>query len=462
MLFGCAEKSQDEIKAGRANRQSTEADIILITVDTLRLANMSIYGYERETTPNLDKFFESQAVYHRAYSTESDTPASIVSILSGLLPQQHGVRLFFQALDDDTRILPEYLKPNYQTAGFISSTVLTDEAMEIGSRFDHFDDFVADRESGQANRVVFERTARDTTEAVLEWLREKRDPDRPLFLWVHYIDPHGPYAPPDYWQRKFEHDKPLPIGAGARILDYMYISDDALDYIDGYDDEIAYTDHEIGRLIEGYDATYSINDALVIFTSDHGETMMEHRYWFGHGYHVYEDLIRVPLMLRGPGVIPGNFYQPVSTTDIASTILTYAQHSIPDTLTQVDLLSPPAEGKEHRIITAESITAEGQWRTALQDDIKYMVLVESDGDAVTLTRKRLYNLATDPNENKPKSWPRKATSATNELAALIAMDPDPAGQPAEFRQGTQLTAPKIRPGVSERNLDALRSLGYVE
>ena len=278
-------------------------DILLITIDTLRADHVGLYGYERDTTPNLDRWFESAAIFERAYSTEASTSPSITSILTGKLPQEHGVRLFFQLLPAGLELVTDRLPDAYQTAAIVSNMVLTDEAIGLGSHFDHYDDRVDQRES---KRRIFERNARGTTDAALAWLAAERDPRRPMFLWVHYVDPHGPYRPPEDWDVRFTHEGSHPIG-DQYIPPYGRIEgvDDALAYVDLYDAEIAYTDFHVDRLLEGYARNHDVESALIVLTSDHGESMMEHERWFAHTYHVYEEIACVPLMVRGPGVEPG-------------------------------------------------------------------------------------------------------------------------------------------------------------
>ena len=303
-------------------------DILLITIDTLRADHLGSYGYERGTTPGIDRWFQDGAVFERAYATEASTAPSVISILSGLIPQEHGVRVFFQITPKETALIPDLLPDEYETAAFVSNTVLTDEAIGIAYRFDHYDDFVDERES---DRLVFERNARRTTDAALAWLKSDRDAERPLFLWVHYIDPHGPYDPPPQWKRSFRHEGTAPVEVD-RILPFQRVPgiDDALEYVDLYDEEIAYMDAHVERLLEGYASLAEIDDALLILSADHGETMIEHESWFTHSYQVYEPIIRVPLLIRGPGVNRGRFNTLVSGVDLAPTLLRFAGVAPPD------------------------------------------------------------------------------------------------------------------------------------
>jgi len=181
----------------------------LITVDTLRADHLGMYGYSRDTSPNIDRWFADSRVYQRAYATEAATAPSVASILTGRLPQHHRVRLFYQLLGREIPALPDILAgAGYQTAAVVSNLVLTDEAMGMASRFDSYDDFVDEPEP---SREVWERNARRTSDAAIGWLDDQRDPARPSFLWVHYMDPHGPYQAPEDRSTNFEHDRPLPF-----------------------------------------------------------------------------------------------------------------------------------------------------------------------------------------------------------------------------------------------------------
>ncbi len=429
-------------------------DVILITIDTLRADHVGLYGYPAATTPNLDRWFGDGAIFERAYSTEASTSPSVVSVLSGLYPQEHGVRLFFQLLDEEVPLVTDLLPAAYQTAAFVSNMVLTDEAIGLAGRFDHYDDFVADPEPA---RKIFERDAARTTDAVLRWLAAGRDPERPLFLWVHYIDPHGPYRPPE--ERRFTAGSPpLPIPI-ERVPKYMRDIEvtDGNEYVRRYDGEIAHADAEIGRLLDAL-ARAGATDGLLVLTADHGESMMEHEQWFTHGYQVYDEIVRVPLLLSGPGLETGRCAVPVSGTDVASTILRFAGVEPPDALRGDDLRRAAALDRE-RIVFAEATDDARQWRAAVQGTRKWVVAVEGPGRAIV--ERRLYELATDPDERSPGAGPDGA-SPLAELLQRTGADPDPAGIPGDYREGMRRTSPKVAPDASEEELERLRALGYAE
>lgn len=445
LLIGCAEPEPT-------------GDIVLVTVDTLRADHLGIYGYPRTTSPSIDAWFEGGRVYERAYSTSASTSPAIVSILSGLYPREHAVRHFYQLVPEATAILPQLLPSRFTTAGFVSNAVLADEALGIAARFDHFDDFVGDVVPVPGAGPIVERDARRTTDAALSWLRQTRD-EEPLFLWVHYMDPHGPYDPPDEWRSRFGHQGSRPVRLD-RIQPYQRMDgvDDALDYVDRYDEEIAFADAEIGRLLEGYGAMRDATRTLFVLTADHGEVMLERREWFRHGYHVFDEIVRVPLLLRGPGIEASRRRDTVSLVDVAPTILAFA--GSPHTGTSgANLRQEPPAGS--RPVFFEATNHLGQKRAVVSGAEKWIALV--DKGASEATRRWRIDLAADSSERKPMPW-GAASPAAQQLMERIRSDPDPGGQPTSaerFREGVRLGAPKLPEGFDPAAAERLRALGYL-
>ncbi len=436
-------------------RSPEHRDVILVTIDTLRPDHLGLYGYERPTSTHIDRWFGEGAIFERAYSTEASTPPSAVSLLTGLSPQDHGVRVFYQPVPERIPILPELLPDGYASAAFVANVVLGDDALSIASRFDHYDDTVDEIASrGFDDGPIWERRAEGTTDAALRWLDEEADAERPLFLWVHYIDPHGPYAAPDGAPRRFTHDEPrlaprdkvrAPAGGDEPV--------DALDWVDDYDEEIAYVDAEVGRLLDGLARTRDLDRALVVLTADHGESMMEHEIWFTHGYAVYEEIIRVPLAMRGPDVPAGRFRTPVSGIDVAPTILAFVGGEVPGAWGGFDLRRP-SKMPEDRTIVAEARTVAnmfGYWRALIRGESKWVAGL-GYGEREITTR-RYFDLATDPDELSPEPWPG-STTEEQMLVELIERDPDRGSE----RAGSDAPAP---PKVTEEQVRRLRALGYV-
>ena len=437
--------------AGCGRGAGKSGDVVLVTVDTLRADRIGLLGQTRDLTPEIDAFFADGAIYERAYATAAATSPSVVSLLTGKDPIEHGVRLLYQLVPSDVTLVTERLPEPWQTAAFVSSAVVTNEALGIADRFDHYDDFVDEQE---LHRVNYERRAERTTAAVLDWVEREADPERPLFLWIHYIDPHGPYHAPEPFRGTLDHEGHVPVEL-QRIPRYQRAPgvDDALDYVDRYDEEIAYLDAQFGRLVAGLEKARGLDDALVLLTSDHGETLNEYERWFAHDWHVYEELIRVPLLVRGPGTRSGRSAAPVSNVDVAPTVLRHAGAPAAE-LADVDLRRPGSMPRE-RVVFAESTKSSGQWLAAIGAEEKAMV-------AVTAGRKI----------SEARAFPigapetSRASDPDGDLVRVLrqraADDPAPAGIPENVRRGMKPGAPKVAPGVSPEAEERLRALGYVE
>lgn len=434
-------------------------NVLLITVDTLRPDHLSLYGYERDTSPELRRFFEGQEIWQHAYSAEASTAPSVASILTGRLPQNHGVRLFYQHLGKEVPTLADLLSDKgYATGAVVSNVVLTAEALGVNSRFDHYDDFVDEREGV---RKVWERRASRTTDAALLWLDEKRAPGKPHMLWAHYIDPHGPYAAPIDKPRAYEHEGRQPI-AVKRIPGYTRLSEDPTDglhYVDRYDEEIAYTDREVGRLLKWYEDNGLLEQTLVVFTADHGESMTDAQWFFSHGWDVVEPVMRVPLAVRRPGGGEAIHKGPVSTIDIVPSILHWLAIDPPDGLDGFVLGKRPAGAA----VSLEATAHGGQSRAAIVGREKWSLRRNKQGETVRRATLQLPGQGTLGDELKiasPESW--KDGTGASALRTWVENDGYPSSIRIKQNPGQKIHGPKVAPGLNERQLEGLRALGYVE
>jgi len=435
-------------------------NIVLICFDTLRADHLPIYGYERDTSPELDRYFADAEVFDHAYSTASFTTASIVSMLSGLLPARHGVRDFYQRLPGEITLLPDELSSmGYQTAAIVSNTVLTDEALGMADRFDYYDDFVDERE---LNRSVYERRASRTTDAAIRWLNLERDPRRPHFLLLHYIDPHAPYLPPESESpRRFQHEGSLAFSSLPPSYQRLPGVTDALTYVDRYDEEIAYADREMGRFLAAYAKHGLLDDAVLVFTADHGETLLEHRPHFAHSSAIWSEVLRVPLLIRWPGGTASRNPTPVSLVDLAPTILhaidpdrrfefdgvPFSERQAGDLLLQENWKDSRAQAKAIR--KRAVIRGHEKWTFQLLPDGRIEPLWHSD-------------LSSDPLEAKPGPWRGQSAETRKRIEAVISAElaRDPA--PMSAQKGKRLSGPKPAPALEEHQREALEALGYIE
>lgn len=294
-----------------AGGRGLSTNVLVVTIDTLRADHCSVQGYARATTPGLEKLARQGARVELAYAAMATTLPSHSTLFTSLYPIAHGVRKNGMPLGADVRTLAEMLgEAGYQTAAIVSSFVLHHK-FGLSQGFDSYDDQIhigahAAVEGDQERAAALQQRADVTTDKAIRWLREARRPERPFFLFVHYYDPHTPYVPPEPFASRF-------VAEGGSELEAA---------IAAYDGEIAFADQELQRLLDELELAGLAGDTLVVVTSDHGEGLMQHGH-LDHGVHIYEEAVRVPLLLRLPGRIdPGRVLGgPVALVDVTPTIL---------------------------------------------------------------------------------------------------------------------------------------------
>jgi arylsulfatase A-like enzyme/Tfp pilus assembly protein PilF len=387
-------------------------NLLVITIDTLRADRLGAYGYSKAHTPHLDELASEGVVFEDVVAQVPVTLPSHASLFTGLVPPTHGVRdnTYFR-LDPGARTLAEVLKAQgYETAAFVSAFVLN-SSFGLDQGFDVYDDEVAAGEAEIAGTIA-ERRGELVTRSFLSWI-EKRSSDRPFFAWVHFFDPHLPYAPPP----------PYPTG---------------------YDGEIAYVDAQVGRVLETLEAKGLGKDTLVVVTSDHGESLGEHGEK-SHGFFVYDATLRVPLILRSAASLPAGerIATPVRTIDVFPTVLEALDVPVPEDTQGRSLLSlVRGEAMRPPPAYAECYVSELNFRWA-----PLVALREGGYKYIEAPRPELYDLNADPGEtqNLFETDPERATSMRSRLADLVA------ALPASLSSRSQPDAETIA---------RLRSLGY--
>lgn len=300
----------------QGTHRNQSPNILLITIDTTRQDHLSLYGYQRNTSPVLSELALQGIRFDLAYAPSATTGPTHASLFTSLYPPSHGVIKNGLSLDEKYLTLAEILsQQGYQTAAVTSSFVL-DSEFGYGQGFDFFsDELPLDGSTTQADlweghKVIggFDRRADATTREAAEWLEEHRDPERPFFLFLHYFDPHSPYVPPE----------PLASNFAGREEPHSGLEEIVL----RYDAEIAFADREIGNLLHTLQRLALEESTLVVITADHGEGLMQHGH-LEHGVHIYEEAVRVPLMIRWKEHIePGQIVSaPVDLIDLAPTLL---------------------------------------------------------------------------------------------------------------------------------------------
>jgi arylsulfatase A-like enzyme len=322
--------------------------VLLVSIDTLRRDHVSAYGYERDTTPALDALAREGALFENAMSSSNWTLPAHMSMLTGLPPALHGVEQERDRVDPGVRLLAEsFREAGHATAGFVSHVLL-----ETKFGFDRgFDVY----------RVDADQRAERVSQQALDWLEERGD--EPFFLFLHYFDPHWDYDPPDDFRRRFG-SPPRRAGRFAQLFRYVRRDVPMPPVLRGhalalYDAEIAYTDHELSRVLSWLRRRGRLDRTAVAVISDHGEEFGEHA-GFGHGTHLHEEVTGVPLLLRfPPGIAPGTRRSDLAgPVDLPATLLRLAGLAPdPQFLSAGVALFPAAdaaEGASQRALVAES------------------------------------------------------------------------------------------------------------
>ncbi|MDX1503427.1 MAG: sulfatase, partial [Thermoanaerobaculia bacterium] len=295
--------------------------IVLYLVDTLRSDRLGVYGYERPLTPRLDEFAREAVVFERAVGQSSWTRASIASIFTGLWPHTHGAIGRRDRLSEEAVTLAEALAAGgYHTVAFATNP-------NIDERFGFsqgFEEYYHVRRGTDSPRV----TAR-----VLQWLDQWEDDGRPLFLFVHTVDPHDPYTPPPEFMERFapESKEYLEERAAQRRRDRWSTTEENLWHMNRlYDAEVAFNDASFGVFLDELRERALYDDSILAFVSDHGEEFQEHGN-FTHGKNLFAETLDFPFVIRFPGQREGRrVATPVQHTDLMPTLLDYLGLPIPD------------------------------------------------------------------------------------------------------------------------------------
>lgn len=340
---GPATRSAGAAKVPAVAPLPSPSNILLITVDTLRADHLSSYGYPRRTTPNLDRLAVEGVRFDQTAVQWPKTTPSFASMFTATYSKDNDI---VRRVGIPVSCRFEMLAKVLGRRGYSTRAVVSNGALGSEFNFDQgFDTYVetwkltahAGTNPNQAEAVT--RLAI----GLLDGLGREARAGRPWFLWVHYIDPHFPYMPPRKWRDRFRGDRfadrsqKVPIsdrpkqqmgGIGReQVLDGH---DDLAFYVARYDAAVAYADAQIGELLAEMRRRDLLGRTLTAFTSDHGESLGEHAYYFDHGRFGFQTCLRVPLILHYPGVLaPRVDRQPVELLDLAPTLLEAAGASLP-------------------------------------------------------------------------------------------------------------------------------------
>ncbi len=389
---------------GTPSNPAPSPDIVLITIDTLRADRIG-----RGLTPALDGVASRGIRFTHARSAVPLTLPSHVSIMTGVPPPSHGVRLngvtLFAAREPT---LASVLHGSgYRTGAFVGAYVL-DRRFGLSDGFETYDDHV-ERDASGSQQLEAERRGDVVVDSALKWLRLADD--RPFFVWIHLYDPHAPYQAPAEYLAKAANNP--------------------------YDGEVAFADAQVARVLEWLRLSGKWPGTIVAIAGDHGEGLGDHGE-LTHGMLAYDSTLRVPLVLAGPGLQPASTVDAnVSLIDLAGTLLRLAHRDVPSTMSRSSLVGAH--------VSSRAVYAETEYpRTAAWHPVA--VLVSGHWKLIASSENELYDVTTDPSERQ-----NLAGSEGNLVRGLL-------------RSLREVGAPVRAAGsapVPAEAADRLRSLGYV-
>jgi arylsulfatase A-like enzyme len=434
-VLGCSAHPTDEERP----------DLLLITMDTTRADRLGLYGYQHDTSPNLDRLARESVVYTRALSTTSWTLPAHASLFTGKLPSSHGARFDLegplilegfrgadyrdevraQGLGADQRTLAELLGE----AGYLTGAVVAGPWMKrifgLDKGFDHYDDSEINYRTG--------RLAKQVSNRALAWIDENAG--ERFFLFLNYYDPHTPYAD---WEKRAQDFLP----SGAWIGEPGKLTPEGRRA--RYDAEIHYMDLHIGRLLDGLRVRGLYHRTWIIVLADHGELLGEHGMW-EHGHHLTQQELRIPLLMKYPRgeVASTRLDVPVQLTDVFAMVLDRLGIAPPP-----DAQGTASPRPDHQMVAElRSLTPDERpsWRALIEGSFKY--LWNTRGEQM------LYDLAGDPGETRDRApmEPELVQAMAARLEEFFATLPKP----------TRPDSEEVRE-VDDETVRALRDLGYLE
>lgn len=396
-------------------------NIILITLDACRVDHLGFYGYERNTSPNLDKIAEESIVFLNNYSVVPQSDPAIVSILTGMYPHNHGIRTLGNAKSISVPALHQLLKSKgYKTA---CMSIEQNDNDSIKNGFDEFN-LLRWRVKSKIKRTLkklLDRkkqfgTSEIVTDNAIDWIR--KNSKNKFFLYLHYMELHWPYNPPSPFDHIFDPNYDGKhnfndldggkIKRGDLIFNKILPDEEIRHSIAHYDGSILYLDSQIERLAEFLKNEKLWDESIIIILGDHGEHLGEHDFFYQHVASVYQPSLRTPLIIKAPGMHHKKIYALTESIDIMPTVLDLLGMPLEKPV-DGKTLTPLANGSAEKIknlVFAESGVSlfkqnkrkyiegiEGKWRMVTDGKWKLIYIPHPEEGIY-----ELYNIDKDPME----------------------------------------------------------------
>jgi arylsulfatase A-like enzyme len=409
--------------------------VILISVDTLRRDHVGAYGYAKPTTPVLDGLAKAGLLADDAVSVSSWTLPSHLSMLTSVLPGAHGGTDMKQAFNRSVPSVAEILQAQGVATHAVTSHLYVSGTYGLDAGFDSMN-FRQDR--------LAENVANHAMDLV------DRFGDRPFFIFLHFYDPHWHYTPPPEVLKLFESSYAGALTGNLKEFQQLRpeeVKPGDLDHLLAlYDGEIRYTDNQIGRLLTHLRERGVLKSTLLVVTSDHGEEFLDHGSW-EHQKTLYEEVVRIPLMVSGPGVEARRESRPTSLLDVAPTILDFLELKPAPSMKGLSLLRPL--GEDRQMYGETDHTTDGTRLSFLRGGARsWKAILRSDPQKQTERSSEWYDLALDPGERTSRP-PALSLRASIEARAREAA--------LQSRSSATRRAVELSPEQKEK----LRALGYI-
>lgn len=425
-----------------------QPNVLVYLIDTLRADHCTPYGYARDTTPQLKRLADEGWLFERAYSQAPWTRPSVATLFSSYLHSFHNSSKTTGLSPEIETLAERFRKAGYATAAFLSNAHVHGASLNFEQGFAKFEAVEKARQRGDSR-------ANQVHEEALAWLENYQD--RPFFLYVHTIDPHAPYDPPEstrgIWSGGYE-GRMTPARTNARELtDRSPLPPADLQHVlDLYDEEILFNDREFGKLCDALRERGLWDDTIVLVVSDHGEEFYEHE-GFGHGTTLWNELVHVPLIIKldrrasdpPPGV---RVAERVRVMDVPQTLLLRAGLAAPESeFMGVDLGATFALGE---LAELPVIAEEYPDKKMLISNHRKLIWY---GPGCRKQRTWLFNLEDDPREQVDLSETRAETArAMKAEFERIIKDYEERG----FKHFTM-----VQEKLGAADLEALLQLGYL-